>query len=126
MMGLGIALTALTLVATNPTSTEAKTKYLTAKEAGKKIASLQKTAYEKKTKKTVTFNFKAKNYDKALDFVDKAYTETARIEYGKAYRTNFKKLKSSRDYTRYSVCKKGAESIASTWPFECKGQSEWT
>ena len=55
--GLGIALTALTLVATNPTSTEAKSKYLTAKEIGKKIVSYQKTANDKKVKITRRFFF---------------------------------------------------------------------
>ena len=115
MTGLGIALTALTLTLTNPTSTEAKTKYVTAKDAGKKIASLQKRCYEKKIKKTITFNFKAKNYSKAWDFIDKAYAETARIEYGKAYRTNFKKLKGSNKYVRFSFCKKGFKSATENW-----------
>ena len=84
-VGLGIALTALTLTLTNPATTEAKTKYLTAKEAGKKIASLQKRCYEKKIKSSTTFSFKAKNEDKAWDFIMKAYTETAKIQYGKGY-----------------------------------------
>ena len=83
--GLGIALTALTLTLATPTTTEAKSKYVTAKQAGKKIAALQKRCYEKKIKSSTTFSFKAKNEDKAWDFVEKAYTETAKIQYGKGY-----------------------------------------
>ena len=90
IMGLGIALTALTLVATNPTSTEAKSKYLTAKEAGKKIAALQKRCYEKKIKSSTTFSFKAKNENKFWDFIQTAYVEAAKVQYGKGvYRKGF-------------------------------------
>ena len=84
-VGLGIALTALTLTLATPTTTEAKSKYVTAKQAGKKIAALQKRCYEKKIKSSTTFSFKAKNEDKAWDFIEKAYVETAKIQYGKGY-----------------------------------------
>lgn len=113
--GLGIVLTALTLTLTNPTTIEAKTKYLTAKEAGKKIASLQKTAYEKKTNKTITLYVKAKSASGALKKVNKAYTEAARVQYGKAYRTNFKNAGNVCDYTRGPVNQKGFKTAAESW-----------
>ena len=95
--GLGIALTALTLVATNPTATEAKSKYITAKEAGRKIAALQKRCYEKKIKSSTTFSFKAKNEDKAWDFVEKCFNEAAKMQYGKGYGKGLKATSDSWD-----------------------------
>ena len=59
---MGIALAALTLVSSvNPTTADAKAKYVTTKQAGKKIVALQKKAYKSKKKVSTTFKFKAKS-----------------------------------------------------------------
>ena len=80
--GLGIALTALTLTLTNPTSTEAKSKYITAKEAGKRIVAFQTKVYKQKKKATLYLPLKIKNlYD--YKEVRKAYNEAAKAQYGK-------------------------------------------
>ena len=81
--GLGIALTALTLTLATPTTTEAKSKYLTAKEIGKKIVSYQKTANDKKVKITRRFYFKSMKQGKKI--MNQAYVEAAKLQYGKAY-----------------------------------------
>ena len=78
-LGLAIAGSAL---AFNPVKTEAKTTYVTTKEAGKKIAALQKKAYKSKKKVSTCFKFKAKS---AGSFERKAYKEAAKLQYGTAY-----------------------------------------
>ena len=83
-LGLAIAGSALVF---NPVKTEAKTTYVTTKEAGKKIAALQKKAYKSKKKVSTSFKFKAKS---AGSFERGAYKEACKAQFGKAYRTDFR------------------------------------
>ena len=83
-LGLTIAGSALVF---NPTTTEAKTTYVTTKAAGKKIAALQKKAYKSKKKVSTSFKFKAKS---AGSFERKAYKEACKVQFGKAYRADFR------------------------------------
>lgn len=83
-LGLTIASAALVF---NPTTTEAKTTYVTTKAAGKKIAALQKKAYKSKKKVSTSFKFKAKS---AGSFERKAYKEACKAQFGKAYRADFR------------------------------------
>lgn len=80
-LGLTIASSAL---AFNPTTTEAKTTYVTTTTASKKIVALQKKAYKSKKKVSTSFKFKAKS---PSAFKKEAYKKAAKLQWGKAYRS---------------------------------------
>ena len=68
-----------------PTTTEAKVKYETPKQAGQKWYKAQTKAYNGKKKVSVTFNIKAKNEKQADAVIRKLYVEAAKAQYSNQF-----------------------------------------
>lgn len=78
-IGSAVGLTA------QPTTTEAKIKYETPKQAGQRWYKAQTKAYNGKKKVSITFNIKAKNEKQADATIRKLYVEAAKAQYGNQF-----------------------------------------
>lgn len=78
-IGSAVGLTA------QPTTTEAKIKYETPKQAGQRWYKAQTKAYNGKKKVSLTFNIKAKNEKQADATIRKLYVEAAKAQYGNQF-----------------------------------------
>ena len=65
-----------------PTTTEAKIKYETAKQAGQRFYKAETLAYKNKKKVTRVFYYKTKDYKDIYKFTSMLYKEAAKAQYG--------------------------------------------
>ena len=91
-IGSAVGLTA------QPTTTEAKIKFETAKEAGKRLYKAETTAYKSKKKVTRVFYVKANNEKKAEDLSYKIDCAARKAQYGKYFNDNHSRF-GALDYT---------------------------
>ena len=67
---------------TQPTTTEAKVKYETPKQAGQRFYKAETLAYKNKKKVTRVFYYKTKDYKDIYKFTSMLYKEAAKAQYG--------------------------------------------
>lgn len=80
-LGLAFGLAVSTAVA-QPTTTEAKIKYETPKQAGQRFYKAETLAYKNKKKVTRVFYYKTKDYKDIYKFTSMLYKEAAKAQYG--------------------------------------------
>lgn len=84
-LALGLAVSTAVVLTAQPTTTEAKIKYETPKQAGQRWYKAQTKAYNGKKKVSLTFNIKAKNEKQADATIRKLYVEAAKAQYGNQF-----------------------------------------
>ena len=109
-LALGLAVSTAVGLTTQPTTTEAKVKYETPKQMGKRVYRAMVKAYNGKKKVTVSFYVKAKKEEKVWDVSNKVQKEASKAQFGKQQIGN-RKLSLSADDTclnpSYKKVKKG-------------------
>lgn len=109
-LALGLAVSTAVGLTAQPTTTEAKVKYETPKQMGKRVYRAMVKAYNGKKKVTVSFYVKAKKEEKVWDVSNKVQKEASKAQFGKQQIGN-RKLSLSADDTclnpSYKKMKKG-------------------
>ena len=109
-LALGLAVSTAVVLTAQPTTTEAKVKYETPKQMGKRVYRAMVKAYNGKKKITVSFYVKAKKEEKVWDVSNKVQKEASKAQFGKQQIGN-RKLSLSADDTclnpSYKKVKKG-------------------
>ena len=109
-LALGLAVSTAVGLTTQQTTTEAKVKYETPKQMGKRVYRAMVKAYNGKKKVTVSFYVKAKKEEKVWDVSNKVQKEASKAQFGKQQIGN-RKLSLSADDTclnpSYKKVKKG-------------------
>lgn len=109
-LALGLAVSTAVGLTAQPTITEAKIKYETPKQMGKRVYRAMVKAYNGKKKVTVSFYVKAKKEEKVWDVSNKVQKEASKAQFGKQQIGN-RKLSLSADDTclnpSYKKVKKG-------------------
>ena len=106
----GLTIGSAVVLTAQPTTTEAKVKYETPKQMGKRVYRAMVKAYNGKKKVTVSFYVKAKKEEKVWDISNKVQKEASKAQFGKQQIGN-RKLSLSADDTclnpSYKKVKKG-------------------
>lgn len=104
-LALGLAVSTAVGLTAQPTTTEAKIKYETPKQAGQRWYKAQTEAYKGKKKVTRVFYIKAKNEGKASGVIHRMCVAAVKAQYRDQYDENWGEAGASADYYKESFKK---------------------
>lgn len=104
-LALGLAVSTAVVLTAQPTTTEAKIKYETPKQAGQRWYKAQTEAYKGKKKVTRVFYIKAKNEGKASGVIHRMCVAAVKAQYRDQYDETWGEAGASADYYKESFKK---------------------